>query len=301
MSDSFSSSASSLSEVAVKYPVLRRRELWISIALVVVSPFIFAKRLDVLKYLSWGTVICVLYMLSMLIYYFVRDFDRIFSDENSYDLGPENSSAINNISVFIFSYTCQPNFFAVFDELGDKDRRKRAVGSSAVACSSSAILYSLFGILGYFIGGSGVASNVVNSLPTYDTLVLIARLALIFVVTFSFPVIFHPMRVCVEAFFSGPKFQKIHEIVRRIIIATVLALVSWGIAMVFQQLDVVLSLTGATGATIIAFILPGYLLWLAFPENRKCPGGWFQISGLVLCFLGIIFMIASVTLTFVYV
>jgi len=297
--DSLSTIASSVSEAPVSVPALRRRELWISIAIVIVTPFTFAKRLDVLRYLSWGTVICVLYMLIMLLYYFIHDFDRIFSDDNSYEMGPANSSAINNISVIIFSYTCQPNYFAVFDELGEKNRRKRANGSSAIACAAAGILYSLFGILGYFIGGPGVASNVVNSLPTYDTLVLIARLALIFVVTFSFPVIFHPMRVCFEAMFNGPRCQKISEKARRIIIAAVLTLVCWAIAMAFEQLDVVLSLTGATGATLLSFCLPGYMLWLQFPDNRKCPRGWFAISGMVLCIFGLIFMVASVALTFV--
>jgi len=298
---SLNSSLSSISQTVLKYPALRRRELWISIALVLISPFLFAKRLDVLKYLSWGTVICVGYMLCMLVYYFIHDFDRIFSDDNSYDLGPANSSAINNISVIIFSYTCQPNYFAVMDELGEKNRRKRANGSSAISCSAAGILYSLFGIFGYFIGGENVASNVVNSLPPYDALVLVARLALIFVVTFSFPVIFHPMRICFESMFNGPRCQKISETARRIIIAVVLALVCWAIAMAFEQLDVVLSLTGATGATILSFILPGYLLWLTFPDNRSCPRGWFAISGMVLFIFGMIFMVASVVLTFLHI
>jgi len=300
LSESASSVSSSLSEVAVSYPALRRRELWISIAVVIVSPFAFAKRLDVLKYLSWGTVLCVAYMLIMLIYYFIHDFDRIFSDDNSYNLGPADSSAVNNISVIIFSYTCQPNFFAVFDEIGEKNRRKRANGSSALACTASATLYSLFGIIGYFIGGKGVASNVVNSLPTYDTLVLIARVALIFVVTFSFPVIFHPMRVCVESMCNGPRFQRFSEVARRIVIAAILLIVTFAISMIFEQLDVVLALTGATGATFLSFILPGYVLWLAFPESHKCPGGWFQIAGIVLSVFGVIFMVASVVLTFVH-
>jgi len=295
--------SSSLPEAEVSVPVLRRRELWISIAIVFVTPFCFAKRLDVLKYLSWGTVLCVFYMLAMLIYYFIHDFDRIFSDDNTYALGPIDSSAINNISVFIFSYTCQPNYYAVYDELSDKDRRKRANASSALACAASGTLYSLFGIFGYFIGGANVASNVVNSLPPYDTLVLIARLALVFVVTFSYPVVFHPMRICCESMFNGPRFQrfqKLSDLTRRIIVATVLLLVSWVIGMVFEQLDVVLSLSGATGATVISFVLPGYLLWLAFPENHKCPNGWYQICGMALCFFGLIFMVISVTLTFIY-
>jgi len=300
LSEAFLSSSSSSSEVALSFPALRRRELWISIAIIVVSPFIFSKRLDVLRYLSWGTVCCVMYMLIMLIYYFASGFDRIFADDNSYELGPIGSAAVNNISVIIFSYTCQPNYFAVFDELGERNRRKRANGSSAIACSAAGILYSLFGIFGYFIGGANVASNVVNSLPTYDTLVLIARLALIFVVTFSFPVIFHPMRTCFESMFNGPKCAKISEVARRIIIATVLALITWAIAMSFEQLDVVLSLSGATGATILAFCLPGYMIWVNFPDEHTVhPRGWFTVSGLVLCIAGFLFMIASVVLTFV--
>ena len=291
--------SSATSEAAVRLPALRRRELWISIAIVIVAPFTFAKRLDALRYLSWGTVLCVLYMLAMLIYYFVVDFDRIFADGYSFDLGPVDSSAINNISVIIFSYTCQPNFYSIFDELGEKKRRKRANRSSAIACASSGILYSLFGILGYLIGGREVASNVVDSLPTYDTLVLIARIALVFVVTFSYPVIFHPMRICFESVFARPRFSKLSDRARRYIIAAVLVLITWAISLAFKQLDVVLNLTGATGATLMSFIVPGYMLWVAFPDGHKCPSGWFQYIGLIVAIFGVIFMVASVVLTFV--
>lgn len=291
--------SSSVAAAPVRLAALRRRELWISIAIVVVAPFTFAKRLDVLKYLSWGTVVCVAYLLCMLVYYFVHDFDRIFADGYSFDLGPPNSSAINNISVIVFSYTCQPNFFSVFDELGEPKRRQRANRSSAIACASSGTLYALFGILGYFIGGRGVADNVVNSLPKYDAPVLIARLALVFVVTFSLPILFHPMRICFESMFTAPRFQKVSEATRRYIIAAILLLVLWAIALAFKDLGVVLSLTGATGATILSFIVPGYLLWAAFPDNRHCPRGWFPIFGLVLAIFGVLFMVASVVLTFV--
>ena len=293
-------SASSAADAApVRLAALRRRELWISLAIVLVAPFTFAKRLDVLKYLSWGTVVCVAYLLCMLVYYFVHDYDRIFADGNTFDLGPPNSSAINNISVIVFSYTCQPNFFSVFDELGEPKRRQRANRSSAIACASSGTLYALFGILGYFIGGRGVADNVVNSLPKYDTPVLIARLALVFVVTFSLPILFHPMRVCFESMFTAPRFQKVSETTRRYIIAAVILLVLWAIALAFKDLGVVLSLTGATGATILSFIVPGYLVWAAFPDARQCPHGWFPIVGLALAIFGVLFMIASVVLTFV--
>ena len=297
LSESLSSSVAA--EAPVRLAALRRRELWISIAVIIVAPFTFAKRLDVLKYLSWGTVMCVAYLLCVLIYYFVHDYDRIFAPGNTYDLGPPNSSAINNISVIVFSYTCQPNFFSVFDELGEPKRRKRANRSSAIACAASGTLYALFGILGYLIGGRGVADNVVNSLPKYDTLVLIARLALVFVVTFSLPILFHPMRICFESMFTAPRFQKVSEATRRYIIAAILILILWGIALAFKDLGIVLSLTGATGATILSFIVPGYLVWAAFPDDRQCPHGWFPIVGLALAIFGVLFMVASVVLTFV--
>lgn len=299
VASSLSSSAVSEAAAPVRLAVLRRRELWISIAVVIVAPFTFAKRLDVLKYLSWGTVVCVAYLLAMLIYYFVHDYDRIFAPGNTYDLGPRSTSAINNISVIVFSYTCQPNFFSVFDELGEPRRRQRANCSSAIACAASGTLYALFGVLGYFIGGRGVADNVVNSLPKYDTPVLIARLALVFVVTFSLPILFHPMRICFESMFTAPRFQRVSEATRRYIIAAVLVLVLWAIALAFKDLGIVLSLTGATGATILSFIVPGYLIWAAFPDARACPRGWFPILGLALAIFGVLFMIASVVLTFV--
>lgn len=69
------------------------------------------------------------------------------------------------------------------------------------------------------------------------------------------------------------------------------------IAMVTSDLGVVLSIVGATGSTIVSYILPGFVYYLTFKDDATAPV-WKTKLALVQGCLGLIIM--PVCLTFIF-
>ena len=90
--------------------------------------------------------------------------------------------------------------------------------------------------------------------------------------------------------------KKLSEPVRRAAVATVVLLLVLAVALSFTQLDVVLSLAGSTGGSIVAFILPGFLYFKACPDKRRTPLGIFTAFLFV---FGIAFFVFGVVITLV--
>lgn len=71
---------------------------------------------------------------------------------------------------------------------------------------------------------------------------------------------------------------------------------SFGIAMILTDLGVILSLVGATGATIVSYILPG----IAYYEMHKSdPMSMKKAGALALFYFGLIIMPICVIFIFV--
>ena len=69
-----------------------------------------------------------------------------------------------------------------------------------------------------------------------------------------------------------------------------------GIALVIDNLGIMLSIVGATGATMIAYILPGASYYMM---HRNHGPAWKRIGALALCGAGLIIMPACLIFTFI--
>ena len=292
-----SESATSSMLAAVKaLPLLRSRYFWVGIVFLLVAPFTYFKRLNALRYLGYLNMFCVAYMFIMMTYYFAAHISDIKAAP-ALKMLPSDASAVSNLSVIVFAYACQPNFYAVFDEIGDPNRKKRATRSSVFASTAAAFIYALFGIFGAYGAGVNCKANIMASLPSGSWYVTVGRFAIMLNVSCGFPLLFHPFRVCVESMFDNAKCcSKLSARQRRYTVTTVLLLLVVAVAMAFKELDLVLSLTGCTGGAIVSFILPGYIYWKAFPE-KKTPA---NIGAMILLVFGVAFMIAGVIITLVF-
>lgn len=288
-SSSVSGSVSSVVSDGVP-AVLRVRQLWIAIAFVFIAPFTFLKRLNQLKYLSYLNMICVLYLLIMMVIYFVLHFEDVHA--SNVPVFPKSASAIGNMSLIVFAYACQINFYATFDEISEPKKR-HSNWASFFAILGAFIVYSSFGFLGSYACGDHVRSNVMASFPASDWYVIVGRFAIIIDVSCGFPLLFHPFRTCVQSWCElNEKFMKIKsELTRRCIVAAVLLVLIFVVAMCFSDLGLILNLTGATGGALVSFILPCYIYWAAFPEKKKSCG---NITAMLILIFGVVFMIAGV-------
>ena len=293
-SSSISGSVSSVVSDGVP-AVLRVRQLWIAIAFVVIAPFTFLKRLNSLKYLSYLNMFCVLYLLVMMVIYFVLHFEDVHA--SNVPVFPKSASAIGNMSLIVFAYACQINFYATFDEISEPKKR-HSNWASFYAILGAFIVYSSFGFLGSYACGDHVRSNVMASFPASDWYVIVGRFAIIIDVSCGFPLLFHPFRTCVQSWCElNEKFMKIKtERARRCIVAAVLLVLIFAVAMAFTDLGLILNLTGCTGGSLVSFILPCLIYWLAFPEKKKSCG---NITAMIILIFGVVFMVAGVIIVII--
>lgn len=70
------------------------------------------------------------------------------------------------------------------------------------------------------------------------------------------------------------------------------------IGLSVSDLGVILGLVGATGSTIVSYILPGFFYYLIFKDNAEAPK-WKTYAALCQGILGLI--IIPVCLTFIFV
>ena len=69
--------------------------------------------------------------------------------------------------------------------------------------------------------------------------------------------------------------------------------------MTVDDLGVVLALIGATGSTIINYILPGAVFYRLYSNNSDSSGHWKRMAAFGLCCLGCIIMPVCVAFIFI--
>ena len=303
-SSSSSSALSSAASVAVcsashgaAWSVLCSRYFWIAVVFIVAAPLTYVRRIGPLHYLGYINLGCVSYLTIMLIAYACLYRDRL-ATPSSIPLGPTGASAVSCMTIVVFAYSAQINYFSVFDEILEPQQRianRSAAGAVCIAC----VIYLLIGYTGVFITGKDAPSSIIAAFPAAEWFVTVGRFAITANMFTCIPLIFHPLRTCVEGLVEEAEERchirhKLSERVRRFSVATVLLLLVVAVAMGFKDLDVVLSLTGSTGGSTVALILPGFLYFKDHPEQRKkLPG----IYAVFICAFGVACFVVGVIVT----
>lgn len=126
---------------------------------------------------------------------------------------------------------------------------------------------------GFYTFGEGVESDILNNYPKTD-LVSVARFMIVLLVAFSYPLQAHPARKCAlslyASLFLGNDAQG-NQITPGIIpfyaITTAFVLGSFCVSLAVTDLGVVLEMVGATGSTMVSYILPGAIYWKLHPSK----------------------------------
>ena len=193
----------------------------------------------------------------------------------------------------------------------------RRVCASAV--STAFIIYLVLGVAGYATFGDRVMPDVLESYPAGNGIVAVARIMVSLIVTVSYPLQAHPARVCTttivhrlrDEWSKGcwkPSYQPVGKggadtrmregaggddgLQLHILISTAFVLASGWLAFVVTDLGLVLSVVGATGSTIVSYVLPGAVYYVLFPRR---PSRWL---GLLLLVAGLLIMPVSLYLIF---
>ncbi|KAJ3336637.1 hypothetical protein HDU93_002429 [Gonapodya sp. JEL0774] len=162
----------------------------------------------------------------------------------------------------------------------------------SLSLGAATLIYCLFAVVGYVTWGDGVEGNVLNNYPPDAPVAVVARLVLVIVLMASFLVQFHPCKT-ISATLAQRLLETSARVVKRImkfhqstalssdeeqtrlispaeelapesipserlrnLVAITLLLVAYLIAATVRDLSLVLALTGATGVTFMASVLP---------------------------------------------
>lgn len=262
------------------------RTFWIGISALVIVPLSFLRNLDSLKFSSVIGLLAIFYLAIVVIGHFlVGDIPR--EGTVLWVVPPSVTGMFSTFSILVFAYTGHQNMFSIINEASDKSLPALSHLIN-FAIMLSTVLFVGVGLSGYLTFGDSVNGNVILLYPP-GTITTIARAAIVVMVTFLFPLMFHPARISVNNIYywlttrsqqtaapaeteagetqplvddehaGGPKEAVVvpFPTVPYVVITSLLLAAAYALALSITLFALVLAVVGATGSTAISFILPG--------------------------------------------
>lgn len=263
---------------------------WLLVSTVLTIPLSFLKNLDSLKYSSILGLVAIFYMTILVIgHYFAGDIER----QGQITLFPTSVTGVfSTFSIIVFAFTGHQNMFSIINEARDKSLTSLTkLVNFAIGISS--LLFIAVGLLGYLTFGQDVDGNVILLYPNGLT-TTIGRFCIVFMVTFSFPLMIHPARISINNIYHwvttnyfdkdeanestallGNESQEsqiaedeeqgkthLSHVVpfphkHFVIVTTSLLIIGYLLAISIKSFALILAIVGASGSTSISFILPG--------------------------------------------
>ncbi|CEG71051.1 Putative Genomic scaffold, msy_sf_7 [Rhizopus microsporus] len=163
-----------------------------------------------------------------------------------------NNEAFQAIAVMSFAFVCHHNSFLIFGSLRQPSLNRFATvthWSMGIAFFTCLLL----AVSGYWAFTDKTVGNILNNFPSDNILINIARLAFGLNMFTTIPLEAFVCREVLETYFwPSAKFDKM----RHFLITSVLILTTVAISLLTCNLGIVLELTGAFSATVLAFVLP---------------------------------------------
>lgn len=251
--------------------VIVNRQFWIGMFALVIVPLCFLKQLHSLWFSSLLSLFTVAYLLSLVVAYFFVDGLPI--GDRDLEIFTFSTKFFKVMTIFVFGFTCHQNIFSIYNEL--KDPTPKRINTVIFTSISSALsVYLIIAVLGYLTYGKEVEDNIINNYPVNSVAVTIGRIFIAIHVAFAVPLQNHPARICMDNLYkifmtSCVGKQSTPQTVTRFIVETFVILSGvYLLGLTFSQLDVMLSLVGATGSTTMCYILPG-LFYLKMYSDTK--------------------------------
>lgn len=291
-------------------------------SLVIILPLVSFRKLDSLKIGSLIGLLAIGYLTVLVISHSIfDDWSKTQGHVKVVEVGAL-SDILSTFSIIIFAFTAAQNICSIINEIQDVSKLNFVIASANIIAS---VLFITVGIAGYLQFGDNVAGNVILEYKARLLSSKIGKFALVLMVTLSYPLMFHPCRLSLnnmvhwielevnkeelpinehtalldEEHATDPLAHQ-HQLVpfstnRFVIITVLLTLATYGLALSITSFELVLSLVGATGSTLICFILPGLFGFKLFDQddlNKK--------ASLTLTIFGWVVMVASVFATLYY-
>ncbi|XP_047404969.1 sodium-coupled neutral amino acid transporter 4 [Sciurus carolinensis] len=204
-----------------------------------------------------------------------------------------NSRTAYAIPILAFAFVCHPEVLPIYSELKDRSRRKMQTVSN-ISITGMLVMYLLAALFGYLTFYGEVEDELLHAYSkvyTFDTPLLMVRLAVLVAVTLTVPIVLFPIRTSVTTLlFPKRPFSWI----RHFLIAAMIIALNNVLVILVPTIKYIFGFIGASSATMLIFILPAaFYLRLVKKESLRSPQ---KIGALIFLVIGIIFMIGSMAL-----
>ncbi|XP_006974398.1 sodium-coupled neutral amino acid transporter 4 [Peromyscus maniculatus bairdii] len=204
-----------------------------------------------------------------------------------------NSRTAYAIPILAFAFVCHPEVLPIYSELKDRSRRKMQTVSN-ISITGMLIMYLLAALFGYLTFYGEVEDELLHAYSkvyTFDTPLLMVRLAVLVAVTLTVPIVLFPIRTSVITLLFP---QRPFSWVKHFLIAAIIIALNNVLVILVPTIKYIFGFIGASSATMLIFILPAaFYLKLVKKEPLRSPQ---KVGALVFLVTGIIFMMGSMAL-----
>lgn len=204
-----------------------------------------------------------------------------------------NSRTAYAIPILAFAFVCHPEVLPIYSELKDRSRRKMQTVSN-ISITGMLVMYLLAALFGYLSFYGEVEDELLHAYSkvyTFDTALLMVRLAVLVAVTLTVPIVLFPIRTSVITLLFP---RKPFSWLKHFGIAAIIIALNNVLVILVPTIKYIFGFIGASSATMLIFILPAaFYLKLVKKEPLRSPQ---KIGALVFLVTGIIFMMGSMAL-----
>ncbi|CBH13912.1 amino acid transporter, putative [Trypanosoma brucei gambiense DAL972] len=253
--------------------------------LVIILPMCIPKQVNSLRHLSFVGVMFIVYFSCVVIGHSIN---KIINEGVADDIVymRTGNSALDGLSLFLFSFICQSNAFEIFREMKHRSPQRFTIYGT-VGMSMCAVLYFLVGLFGYLEFG-GDAIDTVLSLydPGENVAVAIAYIGVAAKVCVAFALHIIPMRDalyhCTGWHVDTVPYWKHSLIVTSITLAALL------MGLFIPKASTVFGLVGAFCGGHIGLVLPPLFYMYSGGFTREKVGNIDFFGTYLLLFVGVV-------------
>uniref|UniRef100_A0A8C5N9G7 Amino acid transporter transmembrane domain-containing protein n=1 Tax=Gouania willdenowi TaxID=441366 RepID=A0A8C5N9G7_GOUWI len=290
--------------------------LVVFVSIGIILPLSLLKNLGYLGYTSGFSLSCMVFFLSVIIYkksqlpcplpffYGHANLSMNASVLGSHDTHQStgmctpkyfvfNSQTAYTIPILAFAFVCHPEVLPIYSELRDRSRKKMQ-NVSNLSILAMLIMYMLSALFGYLTFYDFVEAELLHTFTkvyTFDTMLLLVRIAVLTAVTLTVPIVLFPIRSSINTLlFSGREFSWI----RHLLIAAAILVFNNMLVIFVPTIRDIFGFIGSSAATMLIFILPAaFYIRLVKSVPLRSPQ---KIMAGIFLIVGIFFMIGSLTL-----
>jgi amino acid permease len=253
---------------------------WIIIFMAVLVPLCFLRDLNSLRHTSYIALFSVAYLVVVVIRGYIWPFKDMPAPGEIW-LIHFTPDFVSTFPIQVFAFTCAQNLFPIYNEMKcNTQKRMNIVIGGAIG--GAAVTFEIIAVLGYLTFGSKTGANIIAMYPATSIFVAVGQLAIAILVLFSYPLQVQPCRNSLDKVFhfsqssnavkpvqdeddeedddDGHGHSEMSKL-KHSLLTTAIVFGGFVIALLVDDLQIVLSFVGATGSTTLSFILPGLFFW----------------------------------------